>query len=161
MANKYSRAENGNKLDNQREQATESGRISPDQRKPFIISLVLIVLCSSIADILLKYSLSGHRAPSVHSASGIPEAALDALSNVWLDIAIVLIIIQFITFAHALRIGSLSFVVPIRGASTYIATTLLAQAFLHEKVSLERWGAILIILIGVIIIGVSGEGKKK
>jgi multidrug transporter EmrE-like cation transporter len=154
-------AENKNKPDDPSEQDRTTGRIPRERLKPFIISLAIVVVASATADILLKYSLSGNRAPKVHSASGIPHAALEALSNVWLDVAIVLMVIQFITFAHTLRVGPLSLIVPIRGATTYIATTLLAEAFLHEKVTPERWAAILIILIGVVMIGISGEGKKQ
>lgn len=153
---------NGNNLANSlAEKARQTGCIPRESLKPFIISLAIVVVSSSIADILLKYSMSGNRAPNVHSVAGIPHAIVEAFSNIWLDVAIVLMIIQFITFAHTLRIGPLSFVVPIRGATTYIATTLLAITFLHEHVSLERWGAILVILIGVVIIGATGQGKKS
>jgi multidrug transporter EmrE-like cation transporter len=152
---------NDNSQDNLTKKARETGGIPRERLKPFIISLAIVVISSATADILLKYSMSGNRAPKVHSASGIPFAVVEALANPWLDIAIVLMIIQFITFAHTLRIAPLSLVVPVRGATTYIATTLLAIAFLHEKVTLERWGSISIILIGVVIIGLTGQGKKS
>ena len=161
MAKKSNQSENNNHPDNPLKQATKTGGIPVRQVKPFIISLAIVVISSSAADILLKYSMSGNRAPKVHSPWGIPYAVVEALSIPWLDIAIVLMIIQFITFAHTLRIGPLSLVVPVRGAATYIATTLLAMIFLHEKVSLERWGSILIILLGVVIIGFTGQGKKS
>ncbi|MBV9390248.1 MAG: hypothetical protein JOZ78_27800 [Chroococcidiopsidaceae cyanobacterium CP_BM_ER_R8_30] len=162
MVKKSNQSENDNQSENPLgEKARKTGRIPRERLKPFLISLAIVVISSSAADILLKYSMSGNRAPKVHSPWGIPYAVVEALSIPWLDIAIVLMIIQFITFAHTLRIGPLSLVVPVRGAATYIATTLLAMIFLHEKVSLERWGSILIILLGVVIIGFTGQGKKS
>ena len=161
MAKKGNQSENGSEPENPSEKAAEAGKIPQRQLKPFMLSLAIVVISSSTADILLKYSMSGNRAPKVHSVSGIPHAALQALTNVWLDVAIILMIIQFITFAHTLRIGPLSLVVPVRGATTFIATTLLAMTFLHEKVTLERWGSILVILIGVVMIGITGQGKKS
>ena len=99
--------------------------------------------------------MSGKRVPSIHSFSDIPQTLLSLVTNVWLIVAIVLIIIQFITFSNALRLGPLSVVVPVRGACTLVATALLADIFLHERVTPERWAAIVVILIGVVMIGIS------
>jgi len=162
VVKKNNQSENDNQSDDSSTgKKGKTGGVPREKLKSFMISLAIVVISSSAADILLKYSMSGNRAPKVDSPLGIPYAVVEALSIPWLDIAIVLMIIQFITFAHTLRIGPLSLVVPVRGAATYMATTLLAMVFLHEKVSLERWGSILIILIGVVIIGFTAQGKKS
>jgi drug/metabolite transporter (DMT)-like permease len=156
MANRRNQSDNGHSPADPIEEAQRTGGIPRGKRRNFIISFILVVITASSADVLIKYSVSGDRAFTVNSLSEIPDAALHMLTNVWLILAIVLILIQFVTFAQALRLGPLSFVVPMRGACTYVATALLAQAFLGEEVTLERWGAIVVILVGVTIIGLTG-----
>lgn len=138
------------------EKVTENGHIPQQHRKPLIIALAIVIISDSFGNVLLKYALSGDRAPSAQSLADIPRAALDALTNVWLDLAIMLLVIQFISLIYALRLGPLSLVVPMRGAATYIFTALLAQYVLGEPVTLERWAALAIILVGVTLIGISG-----
>ena len=116
--------------------------------------MVIVVLATSLGDVSLKGGLTQVPIPSVHSLLAIPQAMVDTLTNIWVDFAILLLIGQFIAWAHALRLAPYSLAIPLR-ASSYIFTALLALYVLHEPVPPMRWVAILIVLLGVIMVGVS------
>jgi drug/metabolite transporter (DMT)-like permease len=127
----------------------------PKERQGFIVAMVIVVLTTSLGDVSLKRGMSQIQIPSANSLSTIPYEVLKTLTNVWVDIAILFLIGQFIAWAQALRLAPYSLVIPLR-ASSYIFTALLALYVLHEPVPLTRWLAILLILFGVIMVGVSG-----
>ena len=156
MAHKGNQSENKDFSANLAEEAAKTGRLPKKARKPFFTALAIVVVAASLGNILLKYGLQGDRAPSVQSLSGIPQAAISTLTNVWVVLAILLLILEFICQIYAMRFGPLSLMVPLRGASTYIVSSLLAQYFLNEQVTPERWAALVIILVGVTMIGLSG-----
>lgn len=138
---------------------SEATKSEPKQHKRFAIVMAIVIASAATGNVLLKYSSSGSKGASVQSISDLPSAVLTALSNVWLILAVVLLIIQFIGLIYAMRLGPLSLVVPLRGGANYLLVALLAQFFLGEQVSFERWIALAIIFIGVTAIGISG-GKS-
>ena len=77
----------------------------------------------------------------------------------WLVAGICLLIMDFAAFASALRYGTLSLTVPIRGAAAYAGTAVLAVFFLGEQVNMMHWVSIALIVVGVSLIGISG-GKE-
>ena len=130
-------------------------QIPQHARKRFVVAMVIVILGVSLGDVSLKGGLSQVQIHSKNTLLAIPHAILGALTNVWVDIAILLLICQFIAWAHALRLAPYSLAIPLR-ASSYVFTTLMALYVLHEPVPPMRWVAILIVLIGVIMVGVSG-----
>jgi transporter family protein len=147
--------EDGNELDN-----SSNGAARDDWRNRygrFIISMAVVVIASSLGDVLLKYSLKGNSF-SLHSFSAISSAVLSWVTNVWLIVAITCMFIQFVAFLQALRLAPLSLVVPLR-STTYVVTALLAWYILHERIPIDRWEAIAVILIGVSLIGISGGNR--
>ncbi|MBV8884434.1 MAG: EamA family transporter [Chroococcidiopsidaceae cyanobacterium CP_BM_RX_35] len=129
-------------------------------RQRFAVAMIIVVLATSLGDVSLKGGLSQVPLPSADSLLAIPQAVLETLTNIWVDIAILLLIGQFIAWAHALRLAPYSLAIPLR-ASSYIFTALLALYVLQEPVPPMRWVAILIVLLGVIMVGVSGvEGDS-
>lgn len=138
------------------QQALKTGRLPKEARLQFAIALLLVACTTSFGNILLKYSLQGDRVPSVSSVSDLPSAALQMATNIWFVIAIILEVSEFIGLIYAMRLGPLSLVIPLRGAATYLLTAFLAQTFLNEQVTLMRWIALSVILVGIIMVGVTG-----
>ena len=65
-----------------------------------------------------------------------------------------LLTIHFIAFMMAMKLAPVTVVVPLM-ACTYVGTALLGKFFLHEKVTLQRWGGIAVIMMGVGLLGLS------
>lgn len=137
-----------------------------DQQAPrkvgasFAVAMVIVILATSLGDVSLKGGLSQVPIPSASSFLAIPQTMLDTLTNTWVDLAIALLIGQFIAWVHALRLAPYSLAIPLR-ASSYIFTALMALYVLHEPVPPMRWVAILIVMLGVIMVGVSStEGES-
>lgn len=141
------------------EQAIETGRLPKEARLQFAIALILVAFATSFGNILLKYSLQGGRVPSVSSISDLPSAALQMATNIWFVLAIIIEVSEFVGLIYAMRLGPLSLVIPLRGAATYLLTAFLAQTFLNEQVTLMRWIALSVILVGIIMVGITG-GKE-
>lgn len=136
--------------------AVHTGQLPKKARKPFVIALLIVAVSTSFGNILIKYSFQDGRAPTVNSIADLPQAAFSVMTNIWLILAIILLITEFIALIYAMRLGPLSLVIPLRGAATYIVTALLAYYFLGEVVTPERWAALILILIGVVMISLTG-----
>lgn len=139
------------------QESLETGHLPTSARKRYVIALVVIAASAPSGNILLKLGLGDIGKTSIASISDIFPLVAQALTSPWLDAGIMLLIVQFLALTYALRFGPLSLTVPLRGAATYAGTTALAVFFLGEKVSLLHWGAILVILLGMMLIGLSGR----
>lgn len=121
--------------------------------------MAIFAIASSCGNLCLKYGLSEVHLPVVNSLITLLQAAALVLTNFWVLLGIVLLIIQFIAFVQALLLGPLSLVVPLR-ASTYILTTVGARYILNNQISGLRWLAILVILAGVCMVGFGSQLNK-
>jgi drug/metabolite transporter (DMT)-like permease len=129
-------------------------RHPPTAQLKFIVAMAIVVVGTPLGDVLLKRGMNMVKLPATSSLSTIPQAALEVLTNIWVDIGILLMIVQFLAFARALRMAPYSVVIPLRACS-YIFTAVFALYILHEQVKPMRWVGILIVLFGVAIVGLS------
>lgn len=118
--------------------------------------MFIVVVGTSLGDVFFKRGISALKFPSQFSLATIPHFFVEILSNLWIDFGILFMIAEFVAFARALRWGEYSVVIPLRSGS-YIITALLANYFLHEQLKPTRWIGILIVMLGVIMIGISGK----
>jgi drug/metabolite transporter (DMT)-like permease len=139
-------------------EARTSGGIPEESRHAFIVAMTVAVLASSLGDVSLKKGISSVPQPHAQELGRVLDVAVHAMTNIWFDLGVVLMLVHFYGFVRALRLGPLSLVVPLR-STTYILTTLLAQYFLREVVTPVRWAGILVVLIGVTLVGRSGGGE--
>jgi drug/metabolite transporter (DMT)-like permease len=70
------------------------------------------------------------------------------LSNPWVLLGILSLLIFMGSYMTALSFADLSFVMPATAAS-YVLMTLISVFWLHERVGAARWGGVLFIVIGV------------
>ena len=138
------------------EKAMDSGELPEGARKRYIVSICVMALSVSFGNILLKYGLSQVKFPHVKSFGDIYQAGIQAASNAWLDLGIILLIVNFIALGHALRYGPISLTTPLRSAAGFVGVPVLAVLLLGEHVNLMHWVGIVTITAGSILMGISG-----
>ncbi len=89
------------------------------------------------------------------------DFALRTLSNPWIWMGLVVIIIETLAWFIVLSKIDLSLAFPISSTS-YIFVILASAFLLHENISLNRWIGTLIIIAGISLVAKSsGDGAKK
>lgn len=127
-------------------QEQQTGRLPRAALPRYITALLVVAVSGAGGNILVKYGIDHTKIYTV----------ADVFKNLHLDLGVFLLCVQFSALITAFRWGPLSLTVPMRGASIYILTALLAIYFLNEQIGLMRWAAIVVIIIGITIIGISG-----
>jgi drug/metabolite transporter (DMT)-like permease len=83
-----------------------------------------------------------------------PLALIGALFHPWVALGVGLLILWTLTMMALLSWADLSYVLPVT-AIGYVLTALSGKYLLHETVTMERWGGILLITCGVILVGLT------
>ncbi len=81
----------------------------------------------------------------------IAKVILRALRVPWMWMGVAMMAIAFFALLGALSLYNVSFVVPVTALS-YVAGAFGGFAFLHEKVSSQRWLGVLLVAIGVTLV---------
>ena len=81
-------------------------------------------------------------------------------SSPFLWLGLLSVLCTFILWSSLLSKIDLSVAVPVCSFS-YILIPLASIIFLHEKVSLFRWGGVLFILLGVVFVSLSASEKER
>ncbi len=113
--------------------------------------VAVIVAATAASDALLtrRMKLHGEIRDFRWGALG---RALAAVARTWQVIAAVaLLAVSFFAFLSLLAIADLSFAVPAT-AATFVVETLVARAFLGERVSAKRWLGTALVTGGVVLI---------
>ena len=90
---------------------------------------------------------------------GEPTSALAFLAaflNPWVLTGVVLLILWMLSHMALLSWADLSYVLPITSIG-YVLTALSGRFFMHEVISPARWGGILLITLGVLLVGRTPE----
>jgi uncharacterized membrane protein len=117
--------------------------------KPWAIAL--IILCSLSNAIAMFFLKKG--------AETI-EFSFSILSNIWIYLGILTLMLSVFLMMTALKGGNLSVIYPIL-ATTYIWMSLLAMILLNEPISTIKWIGIILIVIGVAVVGTEGKISLK
>lgn len=114
--------------------------------------VVLMVLCSSVGDILLSKGMKQIGAVSLASPGSLAEAFVHTVRNgtIWLGITGLLMF--FVCYLVVLSWADYSFVQP-ASASGYAIVPLLAYILLGEVVPSTRWLGVACICLGVLLVG--------
>jgi drug/metabolite transporter (DMT)-like permease len=106
--------------------------------------LIAIMLTASVGDSLLARGMSQVGAVDMHHLGLLWHA----LFNPYVDAGILLLIGFFACYTTALSWADLTFVMPAT-AFGYVVVALLSRFWLHEHLSLYRWGGIVLIVCAV------------
>jgi drug/metabolite transporter (DMT)-like permease len=116
------------------------------------VLVVLMVLFSSLGDILLSKGMTQIGEVNLASSTAIATAFLHTLtsSTIWLGIALLLVF--FACYLLVLSWADYSYVMP-ASAVGYAFVAFLGYAVLHEVVTPLRWAGVAVICLGVLLVG--------
>lgn len=120
-----------------------------------ILVMFLAISAGAIGDIFLKNGMKDMGDLSAMNLRGILNASGQALTSPRLILGTAMQAAYFFLWLAVLSWEDLSVVLPMQ-ASSYILVTFLAQFYLGEMVSPLRWGGVVLISVGVILIVKSG-----
>jgi drug/metabolite transporter (DMT)-like permease len=106
--------------------------------------LFAITCFGSTGDALLKRGMNDFGPVDLHNVLHV----VTALTNPWVLIGILSLIVFFASYLTALSWADLSYVLPAT-ALGYVVVTLLGKYFLHENVSALRWLGVMLVTCGV------------
>jgi drug/metabolite transporter (DMT)-like permease len=106
--------------------------------------LLSVVICGSFGDTFLARGMRDVGAIDIHHAATV----LHALGNPWVIVGIFVLLGFMYSYMTALSFADLSYVLPATALS-YVNLALLSIFWLHERVSLQRWSGIVLIVAGV------------
>lgn len=119
----------------------------------------LAVIAQAVANTLLSKGMKIIASmPSFHQGFSLVMLAY-ALKNPFIWGGIVLLIVFFACFLSAVSWSDLSYVIPIT-AAVYILDVFTGHYFLHESVSPTRWLGSALIVLGVVLVSLSGDAKS-
>jgi drug/metabolite transporter (DMT)-like permease len=113
-----------------------------------LLLLLAAVLALSVGETLLAKGMKGLGG----AATGWKDEILRALLSPWVWAGGILLLVHLVFYMAALGKADLSYVLPLLAAS-YPLTSLLAQIYLHERVSPTRWLGTVLITAGVAVVG--------
>ena len=106
--------------------------------------LGLVAVCAPLGDSCLSRGMTGLPAITLSH----PATLIAAVFTPWIAVGIALLIGFFASYLTALSWADLTFVLPATAFGNVIVA-LLSRFWLHEAISLERWGGIVLITLGV------------
>ena len=115
------------------------------------VALTIAILANSVGNLLLSKGMQGFDIAAGSPVAWLRRAAAHTVSDPWMIGGVVLLIIFLSAYLTALSWADLSFVLPAT-APAYILTEVLARIYLHEAVSLFRWGGTFMIVVGTCLV---------
>jgi uncharacterized membrane protein len=116
-----------------------------------LVMILAMVVCANVGDLLLKSGMMQIGAVEI-SRAGLWHALLLTITSGTIWIGIFFLAGFMLSYMTVLSWADYSYVMP-AGAFGYALLTLLAVVFLHETVSPRRWGGVILICVGVLLVG--------
>jgi bacterial/archaeal transporter family protein len=120
------------------------------------IFIALAVISNSIGNLLLGMGMK--YIPS-HDMSIFSYAEL-LLTNIWIVMGTLLMIVFMIAQLSLFSWADLSYVLPVT-ATSYLLTAILTRVFLQENISVARWLGIVVVSFGVVLVSETQPHKDS
>ena len=114
-------------------------------KTPVVLSVA--VVANSVGSVCLSRGMKTFPSLDATGADWLLQAAALVLSNPWIVVGIILLIVFLALYMAALSWADLSFVLPAT-APGYILTAILSRVFLQEEISPLRWAGTILIVAG-------------
>jgi len=114
-------------------------------KTPLVLSVA--VVANSVGSVCLSRGMKTFQTPDAAGLAWLFDAAAQVLSNPWIIVGILLLIVFLSSYMAALSWADLSFVLPAT-APGYILTAILSRVFLEEQISPLRWAGTILIVAG-------------
>jgi len=121
------------------------------QRKTHVL-VVLMVLFSSVGEVLLGMGMKQIGAVKLNSPSALVAAFVSTVTNGVIWLGILLLLLFFVCYLLVLSWADYSYVMP-ASAFGYAVVAFLGYAVLREVVSPTRWAGVACICLGVLLVG--------
>jgi uncharacterized membrane protein len=113
-------------------------------------AIVLMILCTALTSFAQVFYKKG--------ASLLQFNIISIITNYNIIIGIALYGIGAVIMLYAFKNGEVTVLYPIIALS-YIWVSLLATSFFNESMNILKWFGVISIIIGIIIVGVSGKSE--
>jgi uncharacterized membrane protein len=117
-----------------------------------MLMVLLMVVCASAGDLLLKRGMSRMGAAVGMTLPGLWHAFLSTLQNPTIWLGMLFLMGYTLCYMTAVSWADYSYVMP-AGAFGYALQTILAVLILHEVVVAKRWAGVALIVLGVWLVG--------
>jgi uncharacterized membrane protein len=101
---------------------------------------------------VIVFNMTGNLCLSIGMRSHSATDYVAAFENPWVLGGIVLLIGWLVAQLSLLSWADLTYILPIT-ASSYVGSAILGALALREHVSVSRWGGVVLIALGVIVVG--------
>jgi drug/metabolite transporter (DMT)-like permease len=115
---------------------------------------LLVVLCmvsTTVGDVFRSLGMRHHGEIHDFRLGALGGAAAAIVRNRMVIVSTCAMAVSFFSFMKLVSIAPMTFAVPM-SAATFIPETLMARYLLKERVDLQRWTGISLIVIGVVFI---------
>ena len=116
--------------------------------------LGLAIVTGALGDILMSKGMKAMGEVTFKGLKDIVPAIKNIVTNKFVLAGVGSMTIYFGSYVAALAWVDVSVVVPLTALS-YVITTTYSRVFMHEGVTLTRWGGVGIVTIGAVMVGVS------
>lgn len=124
------------------------------------IVLSVAILANSIGNVCLSKGMRAHETAGSLGPSWMGKTAVHVISDPWMILGILLLLIFLAAYLTALSWSDLSFVLPAT-APAYILTAVLSKFFLNESISSTRWAGTVLIVLGTWLVArTASQGRK-
>jgi uncharacterized membrane protein len=116
--------------------------------------LLLFVALKAVGNLSLAWGMK-----HLPAAGANPLAYVQAMLDPFVAIGVVSLIVALLARMVLLSLADLSFVLPVT-AIGYVIAAFLGKVVLHEVVTGQRWLGTILIFIGAVLVGSTGEKSK-
>lgn len=110
--------------------------------------ILLLVVSNTLGNIFLAL---GMKAMPDFQPGAVLSYTAGFLSNAWIMGGLALMTIWMVAQLSMFTWADLSYVLPVTG-SAYVLTAILSHFFLNEQISIARWGGIVLVSFGVLLV---------
>lgn len=111
------------------------------------IVAAIVILSNVLGNFSLSFGM--RRVGTLLSLSPLPY--IKALLNPWVAVGVAFLIVWLLSHMALLSWADLSYVLPVTSMG-YVLAAVVGRVFFNEYVSIPRWGGILLIMTGVVLV---------
>jgi uncharacterized membrane protein len=115
------------------------------------VALAVAIVANSLGNLCLSKGMKQYGNGEPLSGAWLIETGYHVVSNGWLILGVLLLLVFLAAYLTALSWADLSFVLPAT-APAYLLTSAMSKFFLHETVSPVRWVGTLLIVTGTSLV---------
>ena len=116
--------------------------------------LLLFIVLKAAGNLSLAWGMK-----HLPAAGANPLSYIRAMLDPFVALGVVALIVALLTRMVLLSLADLSFVLPVT-AIGYVIAAFLGKVVLHEVVTNQRWLGTILIFIGAVLVGSTGEKSK-